>query len=932
MDRFVGREDDTRNITGYLDFTSSDVQVVHIVGPPGFGKSTLAKKIGEILLREWVKVHYVDVRMIKDTNTLAEKVMRSAVESMKKKVTFDRLEKWVWNQFSNTLIILDNCDELLEYTQDKFLEAIRLLTVASSRKRVRFILTSQRKITDIGNFIVHSIYNLSTEASIELLGRVALGLTMEQMTQIADLTGNVPLALDVIGAIFNYPGAPTAEEVIEGLKKDAVTTLSPKVVNSKVNAPFHLAYNYLTPQLQQLCVNLTYFPGTFTGESFSAIFNHDVDMIDTLVERSLLQCDRGSRLHKKVYYFHQLIKTFFRQVADTKISFLPDFNCKFQHYFTQILEGIVNDYEKHLKLDRLDDEKQNIQHMFILFKTVKHVNYTFSGVQIALNAMRVLHLRFLPTEIHTFSLDMLKALDSYTSDEQAKVPSFLETYTELLMLVAKQLLPSNAMKAIEILTLREKRIDEGYKKGLLQVKSFTKFYYALAKYYKEMGNVVQSSRYHAHIISTIHGQLRRCSQHGTCEYYSISITYDNIDDRIHAFEFRKLAYEHQLTSLDVIARATLTLELYNDYLNVSVGNNAEYAESLARIIIEEIYPYLIYPYLMNSILFYSREVYYLAVEFFLANNMEEHAIDLQYKMTEDIHCDENEMTWNENSEYFKYFKKHFKELATQKTEIPFKCAIYYIDFLGDAYNRQCYHLAVWLGNKTIQMFDEAHLNSYPWLGFGPSIILGMTHYELGNYSMAQMYLRHTLKHINDILKLSNEQLSLVMRRVRAVTCFYLLKSGDILNPLCYGYMYKDFIYVVAAEATEELYVEEVQNEEIQLSTATAVTEQTHSYIWSQLKSKIVFEHLYIEKKWLRTLDELVRDNLPCFLIFYIGIVVISCGIYYCCTQLVICIAIRCMSCCCNAEQKIWCLKCMYCCRHLCFLSIILFLICLDWLY
>ena len=45
VDTFVGREEDIRNITGYLDFTSSDVQVVHIVGPPGFGKSTLAKKL-----------------------------------------------------------------------------------------------------------------------------------------------------------------------------------------------------------------------------------------------------------------------------------------------------------------------------------------------------------------------------------------------------------------------------------------------------------------------------------------------------------------------------------------------------------------------------------------------------------------------------------------------------------------------------------------------------------------------------------------------------------------------------------------------------------------------------------------------------------------------------------------------------------------------
>ena len=102
---------------------------------------------------------------------------------------------------------------------------------------------------------------------------------------------------------------------------------------------------------------------------------------------------------------------------------------------------------------------------------------------------------------------------------------------------------------------------------------------------------------------------------------------------------------------------------------------------------------------------------------------------------------------------------------------------------------------------------------------------------------------------------------------------------------------------------------------------------SHSYIWSHLKSKIIFEHLYIGEKWLRTLNELVRDNLPCFLLFYIDIVFFSCCIYYLCTELVICIAIRCMTCCCIiAEQKLWCLKRMYCCRRLCFLSIILFLI------
>ena len=76
MDNFVGREEDICNITGYLDFTTSDVQVVHIVEPPGFGKSTLAKKVGEILVRRGTKVFYVDLGlgMVKDINALSEHV------------------------------------------------------------------------------------------------------------------------------------------------------------------------------------------------------------------------------------------------------------------------------------------------------------------------------------------------------------------------------------------------------------------------------------------------------------------------------------------------------------------------------------------------------------------------------------------------------------------------------------------------------------------------------------------------------------------------------------------------------------------------------------------------------------------------------------------------------------------------------------------
>ena len=223
VSHFVGREEDIRNITGYLDFHTSDVQVVHIVGPPGFGKSTLAMKIGEIFLRRWlrrVSVHYVDVgqKMVKDIDTLAEKIVLSMVESRKTKVTFSDLEDKILKQHSNTLIILDNCDELLEHMEEEFWKAIKALTLASPTKIVRYLLTSQHQVADIGNFRLHAIYNLSSKTAIKMLGRVAPSLTDDEKRKIADLTGNVPLALDVVGAIFKFPDAPTAKDIIQGLK------------------------------------------------------------------------------------------------------------------------------------------------------------------------------------------------------------------------------------------------------------------------------------------------------------------------------------------------------------------------------------------------------------------------------------------------------------------------------------------------------------------------------------------------------------------------------------------------------------------------------------------------------------------------------------------------------------------------------------------
>ena len=147
-----------------------------------------------------------------------------------------------------------------------------------------------------------------------------------------------------------------------------------------------LAYSYLTPQLQRLCVDLSHFPDTFTTESAFQIFGYSFElsyfkiMLKMLIQRSLLHYNRATER----FHFHQLLKTYFNQ-KNTEIMLTQYFDGAFQLYYAQRLDGIVNDYKNNFDLYM---EKHNFHHMFSLFKTSKHVNKTFHGVRFVLNAMK----------------------------------------------------------------------------------------------------------------------------------------------------------------------------------------------------------------------------------------------------------------------------------------------------------------------------------------------------------------------------------------------------------------------------------------------------------------------------------------------------------------------------------------------------------------
>ena len=74
---FVNRKDEIKNVTNFLNFHSSNTQVVNVVGSPSFGKSCIAINVGHDMIQQGVIVNYVDLHDVPDMDTLATKILKN---------------------------------------------------------------------------------------------------------------------------------------------------------------------------------------------------------------------------------------------------------------------------------------------------------------------------------------------------------------------------------------------------------------------------------------------------------------------------------------------------------------------------------------------------------------------------------------------------------------------------------------------------------------------------------------------------------------------------------------------------------------------------------------------------------------------------------------------------------------------------------------
>ena len=228
---FVGRDRDVSSVIHNLFY--SLVKMVHIFGLPAVGKSTLAVHVGYEMACRGVAVRYINVddthifkshdedksepsdssedEYLKDKPTVAitktftdiKLSWYSHAETRFVSTTAQGLIEWAKGLSNSTLLILDNCDSLLQGKEVRNNDFIRVLDALSKASPYLCTVTTSRLKINLLDAKPYNLKPLDNESAIELLHLVSPVMTRNNSRIINEMLDGIPLALKIVGSLIS---------------------------------------------------------------------------------------------------------------------------------------------------------------------------------------------------------------------------------------------------------------------------------------------------------------------------------------------------------------------------------------------------------------------------------------------------------------------------------------------------------------------------------------------------------------------------------------------------------------------------------------------------------------------------------------------------------------------------------------------------------
>ena len=598
---FLGREKEISELVMMLDPENKDVRTVSIVGPPGFGKSSLAIHVGHEMIDRGVVMNYVNLDEV-TLDGLPEKVVSNAGITTKN-TSLDRLIKWAKEVKYPVVLILDNCDVILHEKRDNFQNLLQRVRRSAGTVMIKFLLTTKHKFNIMDEFEEYPLEEISTETSCKLLHRMAkFDIDEQTCTAITNLTGNVPLALKVVGAILRTRKR-NVTQVIQGLRDELLNTLSPPDLDQKVNASLSLSYNYLTTGQRKIGRYLALFPGSFAADDACHILGDVIENMCSAINAEIEVLSQRSLLHslgKGRYQFHKIIKEFFvviKRSHDAEKD-ASAFVTRFLVYYGQKLYQLSLSFERDYAsaLYNLDVEKHNFQYLLEHMEDVCLMDseqslFIYRTIQIALQ-MRFLTCRFTVIELEKPLADICSCVvhiihtipgvevGLFSSVIDPKEEGKVVTFMDILIHIAIILHNFNLHDSTP---LEEVKVHLGMLEDIINIPATADFYYVLGSHYHTLGKLDKEKGCHEKILQRANAELENCQPGlGSCDYYTISRAYYRLGKYELGAHFLELDLKHNEEKLSLFYYAkTLSLLYHCQYL---VGNHTKAGDTLTKLL------------------------------------------------------------------------------------------------------------------------------------------------------------------------------------------------------------------------------------------------------------------------------------------------------------------------------------------------------------
>ena len=313
----IGREKEMKMIRDHL----SEVSLVILHGPPGFGKSEIILHVGNEMLEAGYNVHYIKVEEISSVGTLEDSLMNVA----EKKFASNKLVNWAHSISEKTLLILDNVDgKYWIENHDEFIEKF-INVLLSHSMHLKIVITSQIMIgSSVHKYRSHRLEPLTTEKCVlifNLFLNPRNSVSKDDPEAICELVGNVPLVVKILARTFFV----STKYVINRLKSDRIEFFSHKKIN--ILSALRIAFEHL--ELEHRICGLMLFKlnrdfdlimakSVVTSDLMKKYSGHFFleDCIEDLTGKFFIESRKSIYGKYMRYDFHVLVRDFMKVAMD----------------------------------------------------------------------------------------------------------------------------------------------------------------------------------------------------------------------------------------------------------------------------------------------------------------------------------------------------------------------------------------------------------------------------------------------------------------------------------------------------------------------------------------------------------------------------------------------------------------------------------------